>query len=251
MPRSLLLLAGLMLLVAPRTAAAQEGPTDIQPPPPPPPATPAPPPAAPPVAPPVYQPYPQPYPQQPYPQPYPPIVRVPPSSPYGDVLGLGLRVGAIVPFGDGYAGSPGGGMLIDASFWYEGKYFAIEPRVGVRFDLVRGPNSYVEVPLDVGGYVVLGVGGSVAVFGGGGLGARHIWETRGEDIVLGSVLPSRVERRSDDDGWGFGAFGRVGVIFARSYRARIILSVEYNVTVVELNGFRTPTSLTAGVGFVR
>jgi hypothetical protein len=160
-----------------------------------------------------------------------------------------LRVGGIFPVGDGYAGAPGGGLLFDLSFWYEGKYFAIEPRAGVRFDLVRGPNSYVEVPLDVGGYFLIG-SGAVSFFVGGGVGAHHIWETRGEDIVVGSVLPALMEKRADDSGWGFGAFGRAGLVFIRSLRQRLILSIEYNATLVELNGFKNPTALSFGIGVV-
>jgi hypothetical protein len=107
----------------------------------------------------------------------------------------------------------------------------------------------VELPLDLGGYFLFG-GGAVAGLAGAGIGARHIWETRGEDVVMGSILPALTELRADDSAWGFGAFGRAGLIFARRGRQRIILSVEYNVTVAELNGFSNPTSITAGVGFV-
>jgi hypothetical protein len=192
-------------------------------------------------------PYPYPYAYPTYPPPLPPAAPAR-RSPYGDVLGLGLRLGAVFPLGDGYARGPAG-MLVDLSFWYEGKYFALEPRVGVRFDVKRGPNTYAEVPIDFGGYFLIG-GGAASFFVGGGIGAHHIWETRGEDIVVGGVIPARMERRSDDQGWGFGAFARIGVVFIRSFRQRLILSLEYNFTAVELNGFRNPTSLTCGLGFV-
>ena len=55
---------------------------------------------------------------------------------------------------------------------------------------------------------------------------------------------------ADDSGWGFGAFGRAGLVFIRSLRRRLILSLEYNATLVELNGFRNPTALTLGLGVV-
>lgn len=170
---------------------------------------------------------------------------VPPARP-PSLVGIGLRVGAIIPVGEGYAGAPGGGLLLDLSYWYEARYFAIEGRLGIRFDLVRGPSSYVELPIDVAGYVLLG-GRGVAVFAGGGLGPRHLWETRGE--VVGAVLPSTTER--SDSGWGLGLFGRVGLLVGRGSRARLCVSVEYNVTtLVELNGHRYPSALTTGAGVI-
>jgi hypothetical protein len=160
-----------------------------------------------------------------------------------------LRLGAIVPFGSGYAGSPGGGMLFDLSYWLEATHFAIEPRIGLRFDAVRGPSSYYELPIDIGAYFIVGRS-DISFFAGGGLGAHHIWETRGLVATIGEVLPSRTEHSSSDSGWGFGSFGRVGILLARTYAVRVTLSVEYNITVVSLNGGGNPMALTAGAGII-
>ena len=155
-----------------------------------------------------------------------------------------------MPFGGGYAGSPGAGMFFDLAFWYETSMsFAIEPRVGIRFDLVKGENSYSEIPLDVGAFYVLG-GGETAFFCGAGLGPHYHWESRGHTVTLGTVLPSTTEHVSDDSGWGFGAYGRLGVMFARYSRVKFTLSAEMNITIIELNGYKNPTAATAGAGML-
>jgi hypothetical protein len=196
-------------------ARAQVGPEPVPPEAVPPPVvpTPEPPPAAPAPPPPPASPPPAAVPP-PAPAPGYGYAPRPPAAP--SIVGIGLRVGAIVPVGEGYAGAPGGGLLLDLSYWYEARYFAIEGRLGVRFDLVKGPSSYVELPIDVAGYFVLGSGG-IALFAGRGLGPRHIWETRGE--IVGSVIPSTTER--SDSGWGLGVFGRIGFLVGRTSRARL------------------------------
>jgi len=163
--------------------------------------------------------------------------------------GVQLRVGTIVPVGDGYAGAPGAGILFDLSYWLEAKHFVIEPRIGVRFDAVRGDQSYGEVPFDIGAYYLLGPR-SFAVLAGGGVGLHYLWETRGDTAVVGNVLPSRTSHLSDDSGWGFGLFARVGLLLARAYSVRLALTAEYHVTFLEINGSRNPQAITAGIGVV-
>ncbi|MCA9671116.1 MAG: hypothetical protein KC503_36210 [Myxococcales bacterium] len=160
-----------------------------------------------------------------------------------------LRVGAIIPFGKGYADSTGGGLALDAAVWIETPYIVIEPRIGVRFDLARGRNAYAEVPIDVGAFYMFGRG-SALVFIGGGIGARHHWETRGETVTVGNILQTTTERDSDDRGWGFGAYGRIGFAFGRrrGLRGRFTISAEINTTIIEINGVRNPTAVVIAAG---
>ncbi len=176
------------------------------------------------------------------------------ATPYAQhqptVQGGHLRAGAIIPLGDGYAGSPGAGMFFDLAFWFETTLsFAVEPRVGIRFDLVSGENSYSEVPLDVGAFYVLGTG-DTAFFCGVGLGPHYIWETRGHSVTVGTVIPTKTEHLSEDSGWGFGTYGRLGVMFARTNRVKFTLAAEANITIIELNGYRNPTAATVGAGMI-
>lgn len=163
--------------------------------------------------------------------------------------GSQFRLGAIFPKGDGYAGAPGPGILFDITYWFETVHFAIEPRVGIRFDAVRGEDSYFEIPIDIGAFFLFGAREFKVMFGGGA-GVHHIWETRGYTVVAGNVLPSKIEHLTDDSGWGFASYGRLGVLFAPNHRVRLTITGEYNVTWIELNGQKYAKAFTAGIGFI-
>lgn len=163
--------------------------------------------------------------------------------------GATLRVGALVPFGDGYAESVGGGLLFDLAYWFEARSFAFEPRIGIRFDAVTGEQSYGEIPLDVGAFYIFGWE-DVALFAGGGIGARYMWETRGEVVKVGKVIFTETDHLSDDAGWGFGAYGRLGLLLARTYTARFAVIADYNITVISLNGADNPTAVTLAAGVI-
>ena len=164
--------------------------------------------------------------------------------------GTSMRVGAIVPLGaNGYAGNPGGGVLFDLSYWFETKNFAIEPRVGVRFDGSSGVAEYVDVPLDLGAFYLFSTG-DVAPFIGGGLGARYLWEKRPMTVTVGDVLPASADLVVKDSVWGFGAYARVGIMLLRTYTVRIALAGEYNVTIATINGFKNPQSLSMGASLI-
>jgi hypothetical protein len=160
--------------------------------------------------------------------------------------GLGLRVGALLPLADGYGGA-GPGVAIDASYWYETSGFAIEPRFGVRFTAdPEEPNSYFEMPIDVGAYYIMGKGDFAPFFGGGG-GLRFLAESRVATVRTGTVITTESETELDDSAFGFGLFGRAGLLLFRTYTLRLGLTADYNVTFVDLNGKTNPQSFTAGI----
>lgn len=160
--------------------------------------------------------------------------------------GLGIRVGALSPIKDGYAdGLPG--ALIDVSYWYETPRFAIEPRVGVRFDASGQPGSYTEIPMDLGAYYLLGTG-DLAAFVGGGAGLRYSADRRKRTFTTGDVLVASHDAMNAESAYGLGVFGRVGALLFRTYSLRVALSVDYNVTFVTLNDVLYPQSITAGIG---
>lgn len=156
-----------------------------------------------------------------------------------------LSAGAIIPFGDGYADAVGGGLALDAAIWAELPYsFAIEMRMGLRFDLVRSNNSYGEIPFDVGFFYLLGAGPLAFVIGGG-VGAHHIWETRERTITVGNVLVAKTVQERDDKAWGLGVFGRIGLLIRgnRASRGSVLLSGEVTTTFIRLNDAKNPTAV--------
>ncbi len=160
--------------------------------------------------------------------------------------GLGLRVGGLAPLGDGYADGVGG-VLIDATYWYETSSFAIEPRLGLRFAADNEDGSFVEMPIDVGAYYIL-TRSDFAPFVGGGAGLRIMSERRKQVISLGQIITTSSEETREDSATGFSAFARAGLLLFRTYTMRVAVTVDYNIAFVELNGDTNPQSLTAGIG---
>lgn len=160
--------------------------------------------------------------------------------------GLGLRVGGLMPL---HSNDPADlpGVLIDASYWYETPRFAIEPRVGLRFDANGQEDGFVEVPMDLGAYWILGQG-DVAPFIGGGAGLRYLSDRRYRTFTTGEVIVSTHTALSRESAFGLGTFGRVGVLLLRTYSLRVAVTADYNVTFVKINGVQWPTSATLGVG---
>lgn len=167
---------------------------------------------------------------------------------HGD-SGVALRIGGLVPFGTGFNGA-GVGLHFDVAYWYEAPFFAIEPRVGVRFSGEnRDGNRYVQVPLDVGAHYILGLG-NIAPFLGAGLGARFQWSRRPATVLVGEVLQTRHEVEVTDSAWGVGLFARAGVMFFRTYSVRLALSADYDVTFARLHGGDYPMSLVFGLAVI-
>jgi hypothetical protein len=158
--------------------------------------------------------------------------------------GLGLRVGGLAPLGDGY-GTPG--VVMDMTYWFETRNFAIEPRLGLRFSADDGDNSFFEMPMDLGAYYILGKGDFAPFIGGGG-GLRWMSESRSETVRTGDVIITESTQRMDDSAFGFGVFARAGVLLFRTYTMRVALTADYNVTFVKLNGNSAPQSFTGGIG---
>jgi hypothetical protein len=164
------------------------------------------------------------------------------------IRGVTVRVGAIVPLDDGYA-NMGAGVLVDLGYWYETKSIALHPRVGVRFDADPGPGLYVEMPIDFNVNYIFGLG-DLAPYIGAGAGLRMIWEERPATVTVGSVMPAVAEKDLQDFGVGFGASGRVGMMFLRTYTMRLNLAAEYNVAVVPVNNRKLHQSLTFNLGAI-
>ena len=173
-----------------------------------------------------------------------------PVPPVQGVLGAALRVGAFIPAGTSYAGNPGGaGLALDLSYWFEADHFAIEARAGARFDVVAGPASYVEVPLDFGMFWLLSSGDAVP-FLGGGIGYRYLWEKQARTITTGAILPATTNVIKEDEGSAPGAYLRAGLLLGRTRGGRIALAAEYSAIFATVNGYRAPRAMTLGTTFI-
>lgn len=162
-------------------------------------------------------------------------------------LGPALRIGSILPISDGYARA-GTGIALDGSLFYETLDFAIEGRTGIRFDAKRRDgNHYLELPLDLGAYWLLGRG-DFSVCLGGGAGVRYLAAERLTEVVTGTVIRTEAEKTLEDSTWAFGYFARAGILLLRTYTARVAITVDYNMLLTTLLGETNPQSLTVGVG---
>ncbi len=160
---------------------------------------------------------------------------------------LGLRLGGIVPLGDaGFAGQ-GGGVAIDLSYWYEASNFAIAPRLGFRFSAdPDDENRFFELPFDIGAYYIIGQA-DFAPFVGGGAGLRYMSQRVEEGQQVGGIIAATHTSTVSDTAFGFGTFGRVGILLGRTYTVRVAVTADYNIAFLELNGETNPQSFTAGV----
>lgn len=164
--------------------------------------------------------------------------------------GFTARMGGFVPIGDAYARS-GFGLAMDAAYWFEGRHFAIEPRIGVRFsaDANSGDHGYVEVPIDVAAFYILGLGDFAPFIGGGG-GVRFLWEKLHMRQEVGTVVRMYEDWTDEDSAWGFGLFGRLGVLLFRTYSVRMSIIAEYGVNFVTIHGHKYPQAFSFGLGVV-
>jgi hypothetical protein len=162
--------------------------------------------------------------------------------------GFGVRLAGVFPLAETYGGTTAG-IAIDLSFWYEALRFAIEPRVGLRFATDRTEHHFLEVPIEIGGYYILGLG-DAAPFFGGGTGVRWVMDERPVVFRTGTVLRTEQAKVLSDDGWGFSVFGRAGVLFLRTYTTRLAFSVDYNAVFLDLNEVGPMQSFTVGVSVI-
>ncbi|MBN1947793.1 MAG: hypothetical protein JW797_19155 [Bradymonadales bacterium] len=166
----------------------------------------------------------------------------------GDLTGIGLWIGGILPGGQDY-GNTSGGMGFDLLYWFERPHFAVQPRVGIHFDTDRSDHTFWEVPLDVGLFWLPAAGPVTPYFGGGG-GLRYIHEQRPVFLRTGTFLITEAVGFDRDSGLGVTVYGRFGFLLARRSSFRVNLNVDYAVTFLDLNGRGSPTCMAFGAGFV-
>jgi len=162
--------------------------------------------------------------------------------------GVAIWALGILPLARSY-GDNAGGVGLDLGYWFEIRKFAIEPRIGIHTDGDGSRGRFWEVPFEISAYW-LPLTGDVTPFFGVGGGLRAMWDRREASVVVGNTLVSTNSALVEDSAYGFSATARAGVLLFRTYRLRVLLSAEYSVALLELNGHRTPTAFRLGAGLL-
>lgn len=155
--------------------------------------------------------------------------------------GPSMRLG-----GGGHLDRPdadGGSLRVQLGWWYEARHFAIEPALTLRMS-PEGPGAGGAFHVDFGAYWIPGTSDVTPFIGAGG-GIRLVGESVLRRETAGQVVRLETETEVTDSAWAPGGFGRVGLMFFRTYDTRMTLSVDYDVTFTELNG-HGPVQLVQG-----
>ncbi len=158
--------------------------------------------------------------------------------------GVALHLARWQPFG-GY-GDTSGGIDLGIGYWYETGAFAIEPRIGYRFDDGASDFSFHEVPIDVSALAILSKT-DVAPYVGGGAGVHWLEASYEVQSTSGNFLVTRTRDTVWESAWAFGAHARAGVLFFRTYSVRLSLDLQYELLATRIAG-RMPQGLRIGLG---
>lgn len=165
----------------------------------------------------------------------------------GDLIGIGLHIGALVPLRKSYR-STRPGMSFDLAYWLELDLLAVQPRFGLRWDVAAGEEtSYLELVADISANWLF-LRSSITPFAGLGIGGRWVKTKRPETVVLGTIITTRHRSIVEEAGFGVGGYGRLGVLFFRDKPVRSSLTVDYNIAYIE--GGRRPRAVQISLGFV-
>jgi hypothetical protein len=158
--------------------------------------------------------------------------------------GLAVHLARWQPF-TGY-GDTSGGIEIGLGYWYETGAFAIEPRIGYRFDDGANDFDFHEIPIDVSALAILSKS-DIAPYVGGGAGLHWLQASWEVSSRTDGFLVTTSRETVWDSAWAFGVHGRAGVLFFRTYSVRLGLDVQYDLLTTKIAG-RTPQGLRLGLG---
>lgn len=161
--------------------------------------------------------------------------------------GMLVRMGGFVPLGGAFNDANLGG-LGEIGYWGEGRTFAIETKLGLRWAADRGLEDLGgtrNLHLDMGAFWMASPRWFSPFFGGG-FGLR--WATAPGIVVerLGAALTYEQRTRERQGGFGFGTYARAGLMLLRTYRVRVSLQADYDVTFVEIGDSRVHQAFVFG-----
>ena len=162
--------------------------------------------------------------------------------------GIALGVGQVTPIDGAYVA--GAGLLVDVGYWYEANDFAIEPRLGFRFNpSSSGEEGYRTFQVGALAHYIL-TRTDFAPFIGVGAGLRYVEETREEVLTAGQNVRLTSEALETEDGFGAGLVARVGFLLFRTYTMRVAVTADYDITFVDLHQAGYPQSLQFGLSVI-
>ena len=88
----------------------------------------------------------------------------------------------------------------------------------------------------------------VAPFVGLGGGLRWTYSAQRDRVIAGRVIALESNDLESDSAWGPGAFGRLGLLFFRTYSVRVVMSAAYDVTFIDLGGEGVAQAAHFGIG---
>ena len=160
------------------------------------------------------------------------IVRVENAKPTGGPrrFAVGPQVSSVLPV-RGYADrTPGVGF--DISFWSEFYLWALDARVGVRFDVAKEFDDYFHLPVELAGYRLVPFSQHAFLFGAG-TGIAYLNERLENTSTVGNFAVTRTHTVLKDKTVGVPLLARVGMIFFRSTVASLMTTVDYSVTFAD------------------
>ncbi|TVR02965.1 MAG: hypothetical protein EA398_06460 [Deltaproteobacteria bacterium] len=162
--------------------------------------------------------------------------------------GTSLRLHSVHPLGSSMADA-GPGLGIDIGYAFEGRHFALEPRIGARWrpslDDER-TGGFLEGVLDLGALWIPGTG-NVTPFLGGGAGLRWLRTPWLDSRTLGTILVTEQQERVTDHGFGIGLHTRAGLLLLRTYAFRMSGHAEWSVAFIEARNRSAQHTLSLGV----
>lgn len=144
-----------------------------------------------------------------------------------------LRIGWLLPL-RGY-GDTSGGIHLDFGWWVEMEDFALEPRIGFRFDDSRTDLDFREFPLDLSIYRLFGRG-DFTPYLGGGFGLHWLRSERLVTARTGDFLISESQRVHSENGWSYALGLRGGMMLFRTWQTRVLIHGEYELKTFRLHG---------------
>ncbi len=161
--------------------------------------------------------------------------------------GVSLKVGGSLPLTTSVGGY---GALLDVGYWFETRDFIIEPRLGFRWSIDEDDDAYFHMTaLDIFLSKVFS-SSDFAPLLGFGAGLRSLEQGIVDTFEVGEVIRLEGERLEEEGAWGLGLAARGGLLFLRTYDTRIALTVDYDVTLVDLHDQGSVHMLNAGLSVI-
>jgi hypothetical protein len=166
--------------------------------------------------------------------------------------GFLFRVAAHVPYANSFLNGRVGPAL-EFGYWGEARHFAIETRTGFRFAAPEGKTNEARSGsmfmwnLDVAG-LWLPHDGVISPYIGGGAGLRFTTANTFRYEETGDAIVQEQESVVRQGRFGVGSFVRVGALFLRTYKVRLSLHVDAEITWMNMGNQVAHPAILTGVG---